>query len=246
MNPLHRCLVTLGAGLAFTSTASAQSSEWERTLLFYLLGAGLDGTTQIGPLETDIDQSFSDILENLDAGFMGAFRASNGTWAHTIDTMYVGLEAEVTRASGASLKAEVDQLMAAYDIGYRVSESFEVLAGARYNSIELDLTVRGPFEVRNASGDKDWIDPYVGFNSTIPFNDKLALVLRADVGGFDIGSKLAWQAIVRLDWQFGDTFFGTVGYRILDVDYEDGSGASFFKYDVTTSGPGIGVGWRFR
>ena len=198
MNPLHRCVVTLAAGMAFTSTASAQSSEWDRTMLFYFLGAGLDGTAQIGPLETDIDQSFSDILENLDAGFMGAFRASNGTWAHAIDAIYMGLEAEVTGASGASLKAEVDQFMAAYDIGYQLGERFEVLVGARYNSIELDLTVRGPFQVRNAGGDKDWIDPYVGFNSAIPFNDKLALVLRADVGGFDIGARLAWQAIVRL------------------------------------------------
>jgi hypothetical protein len=37
-----------------------------------------------------------------------------------------------------------------------------------------------------------------------------------------------------------------VGYRILDTDYEEGSGSGYFKYDVTMSGPGIGFGWRFR
>jgi hypothetical protein len=45
---------------------------------------------------------------------------------------------------------------------------------------------------------------------------------------------------------FSETFFASVGYRILDTDYEDGSGASYFKYDVTMSGPGVGIGWRFR
>lgn len=34
-------------------------------------------------------------------------------------------------------------------------------------------------------------------------------------------------------------------YRYLDVDYEDGSGSSFFKYDIATSGPGVAVVFTF-
>jgi hypothetical protein len=71
-------------------------------------------------------------------------------------------------------------------------------------------------------------------------------VLCADVGGFDVGSELAWQAVVRLNWTISETLFATFGYRILDTGYEDGSGASLFRYDVTMSGPGIGMRWRFR
>jgi hypothetical protein len=62
----------------------------------------------------------------------------------------------------------------------------------------------------NGRGDKDWVDPYVGFNATLPLGEKLELVLRGDVGGFDVGAKLAWQAVVRLTWNSGETFFATL------------------------------------
>lgn len=215
-------------------------------MLIYLLGAGMDGKAQVGPLATSIDQSFSDILEHLDIGAMGSYRASNDQWTHTLDAMYTGLSGEATRNPDIHVTADIDQLIASYDIGYRVAERLEVLAGLRYNSIDTDLTVRAPIGTSQASGGKDWLDPYVGFSSTIPFNDAFALVLRADIGGFSVGSKLAWQVVARLDWNLSQTFFGTFGYRVLDTDYEDGGGANFFKYDLAISGPGLGFGWKFH
>jgi hypothetical protein len=234
----------LSAAVACASSAHAQSSEWEHTLLFYLFDAGVDGESQIGSTVSEVDESFSNILEHLDMGGMGSFRATKQPWAHTIDAIYSNSSDDVALPSDVRVKAEVDQLIASYDIGYQLSDRFEVLVGARFNSIDLELTEYGPTQ-RVASGSQDWIDPYIGLNSVLPFNEHLALALRGDVGGFDIGSKLAWQAIVRLNWSFSETFYATFGYRILDTDYEDGAGESFFKYDVTMSGPGAGFGWRF-
>ena len=232
--------------LLVSPSASAQAQDWERRLVVYLLGAGLDGQQQIGPVTTDIDQSFSEVLEHLDFGVMGSFQARRDQWAHTLDVIYVGLAADTTSAAGARVEAEVDQLIASYDIAYLLGERFEVLGGARYNSLDMDLQARGPVGAVSASEGKDWIDPYVGFRSTLPLNDSLSLTVRADVGGFDVGSKLAWQAVAHLDWWFHENFAAMFGYRILDTDYEDGSGASFFRYDVTMSGPMIGFGWKFR
>lgn len=241
----HWLLVTAILALARIQEANAQPSEWERTLLVYALGAGIDGESQVGATVANIDQSFSDILENLDVGGMGAFRASKRPWAHTIDTIYVGLGAEAT-ISGVNFDVDVDQLIASYDVGYELAENLEVLAGLRYNAIDVDLTVRTSGASFRASGDKDWLDPYVGLSGTIPLNDALALAIRGDIGGFDIGSDLAWQVVVLLHWNFSETFLAALGYRVLDTDYEDGSGASFFRYDVTMSGPALGIGWRFR
>ena len=36
-----------------------------------------------------------------------------------------------------------------------------------------------------------------------------------------------------------------IGYRILDVDYEQGSGSERFKYDLTTQGFATGFLWTF-
>lgn len=245
MKPVHACFAVFSTMTACAPQAMAQLSEWEHTMLFYLFEAGIDGQMQVGPnINQSFNQSFSDILENLDMGGMGSFRASKEPWAHTIDAIYSSSSADVALASGAKIKAEVDQLIASYDIGYQLSSYFEVLVGARFNSIDLELTEYGPTQT-TASGEKEWIDPYIGFHSVIPFNDTFTLALRGDVGGFDVGSKLAWQAIVRLNWNFNETLYATFGYRILDTDYEDGSGNSLFKYDVTMSGPGVGFGWRF-
>jgi hypothetical protein len=246
-SPLVLCWPLLAGVCAFTwiPEAHAQSTEWERTLLIYLLGAGIDGESQVGSTVANIDQSFGDIIENLEAGGMGAFRARKGPWAHTIDAMYSGLGAEAS-TSGVSVDVDVDQLIASYDIGYEIAENLQVLAGVRYNAIDVDLAVRAGTASFRASGDKDWVDPYVGLSSTLVLTDTLALSVRGDIGGFDVGSKFAWQAVVLLDWRFSETFLAAFGYRILDTDYEDGSGASFFRYDVTMSGPAIGIGWRFR
>ena len=35
------------------------------------------------------------------------------------------------------------------------------------------------------------------------------------------------------------------GFRAWSVDYETGSGADLFKYDVVTYGPGIGFTFHF-
>jgi|RhiMetdeSRZDD1v2_1073273.scaffolds.fasta_scaffold2437477_1 hypothetical protein len=44
--------------------------------------------------------------------------------------------------SGVNVKSEVDQLIAFCDIGYELAKNLAVLAGLRYNSIDVDLTVR--------------------------------------------------------------------------------------------------------
>jgi hypothetical protein len=36
-----------------------------------------------------------------------------------------------------------------------------------------------------------------------------------------------------------------VGYRALGVDYDDGNGDDRFEYDVTMSGPYVGMAYRF-
>jgi hypothetical protein len=116
-------LIGAMAVVLLAPTVYAQSAEWDRTLLVYVLAAGIDGESQIGPVVSDVDQSFSDILENLDIGAMGSFRASKGRWAHTFDAIYTSLSGEGTVAPGTNLEMEIDQLIASYDIVQRAQEA---------------------------------------------------------------------------------------------------------------------------
>jgi len=50
-----------------------------------------------------------------------------------------------------------------------------------------------------------------------------------------------WDANLNLGYQWTKGFSTTLGYRYVDVDYEDDG----FLYDVAQSGPVLGLSWRF-
>ena len=64
------------------------SSGWEFRIEPYGWLTGLDGRTGVGPLVAGIDQSFSDIFDNLDMAAALQFEARNGRWGIIADGFY--------------------------------------------------------------------------------------------------------------------------------------------------------------
>lgn len=88
---------------------------------------------------------------------------------------------------------------------------------------------------------EDWVDPYIGLRGRYNFNEKFYLTGRADIGGFGIGSDLAWQASLGLGCHLSETKYLEVAYRALGSDYEhDG-----FVSDLVYHGPEISLGLIF-
>ena len=74
------------------------------------------------------------------------------------------------------------------------------------------------------SGSVSWVDPLVGAQLSHHLSPGSEIVVRGDVGGFDVGSDFSWQALAYYQWECGCKPFGTtmsaiLGYRALDVDY---------------------------
>lgn len=234
-------------GLALCVGAPLHAQEWKHEIAPYMWGAAMDGSTTIGSLTSDIDMSFGDIVDNLEFGFMGAYRASNGPHSITLDGLYMGLGGTGTGPAGF-LKADVDVDQTALELsyGYEVMERLVLLGGLRYNDLAVDIKATGPLGAsQQASADADWVDPLIGAHYTMPFADAWSLTLRGDIGGFGIGADFAWQAAATLRWQFSDNIGALAAYRYMDIDYEDGSGTRYFKYDVASSGPALGVVFTF-
>jgi opacity protein-like surface antigen len=232
--------------LAFVSTA-ATAAEWKHEFAPYLWGSAMEGTVGIGDVTAEAEMSFSDILDDLEFGFMGAYRASRDRYSITVDVIYMGLGA-TEKGPGGRLKADidVDQIGLETDFGYALNERFTLLGGLRYVSLDADLKVTGPLgNELSASESQEWVDPVVGAIYTWPLADEWTLNLRGDVGGFGVGSDFAWQAMATLRWQFSPRTALGVAYRYLDIDYEDGKGDDYFKYDLATSGPAMGVIFTF-
>ena len=120
-----------------------------------------------------------------------------------------------------------------------------MLAGLRYNDLSVDLRTTGPLTDRRASGGESWVDPVIGGIFEHKFSEAWSTSLRGDIGGFGIGSDLAWQAIASLRWQASPRI-GVVGaYRYIYMDYDDGTGNQRFLYDMSISGHALGVVFTF-
>jgi opacity protein-like surface antigen len=122
----------------------------------------------------------------------------------------------------------------------------DVIGGLRYSKIEASADINGslfgtPGITVSRSGDKDWVDPYIGARIQHPIADRWTLVGYGDIGGFGVGSDFAWQAIAGVNYDFSKSVSGKLGYRYLAVDYDkDG-----FLYEMDSYGAYLGVGFRF-
>ena len=254
MRRIHAPL--LAAVSCLLAPSCAEAAEWQHAITPYLWGSGMSGTTAVGtpvgPLEANVDVGFDDILRNLKMGGMFSYRGERGPWVVMTDAIYMKLGAD-RQTSGnlisVDARAEVEQIALEADVGYRVSDAVVAFVGLRYNDIDADLRVvrsgPGAGNTRVAGETASWVDPVVGVSAKFPLAERWALGLRGDVGGFGVGSDLAWQAMVSVHWKAPNGVEVVGAWRHLDVDYEDGRDANLFRYDVVTSGPGIGVTLRF-
>jgi hypothetical protein len=68
----------------------------------------------------------------------------------------------------------------------------------------------------------------------------LAVMARADIGGFNVGSKLAWQTYGAVGWQFNRHWSTELGYRYLSEDYANGG----FVFKGVVSGAYLGITYK--
>ena len=235
----HRLLFTLALASALLPSAlrAEENKLWTFDVSLYGLAAGMSGDVGIGLINAPVDFGFDKVWDNLEFAMMGKVRVGYDRWALTTDVVFMGLG-----SSKNGVTVDMDQWMVEPTLSYRVSKYFEPLAGVRYNNLSGEI--QGPLG-RNPGGTQEWWDPIVGANLSLPLGKKFSFKVRGDIGGFGAGSDFTWQAYPHFDWQF--TKWGSLqfGYRWLDVDYETGSGASRFKYDMLIQGPQLGLTFHF-
>jgi hypothetical protein len=237
--------------LLIASPSMAADNEWQHTAVVYMIGAGIDGTAGVGPVEGDVDVSFGDILDNLEFGAMAAYRGERGRWAVVADMIFMDLETDkngVGPLGQTRATVELDQLILELDGSYAVTEQLDAYVGLRYWDVDSTVTVvgGGPVgETLNGKLSEDWVDPVVGVRYAWPLGEKWTLVWRADIGGFGVGSDFSWHTTAYAGWRLNEHANVLIGYRHLDVDYDDGEGANRFLMDVSEGGPTLGFAWTF-
>ena len=252
------CVLVLSCA-GFAAFSHAADGGWQFEITPYLMAAGLDGTVGAQGVTAEMDVSFSDIWDNLDAGFMGLFTARRGPWMFGLEAVYMKIEDEAAKsvtgpfgqvtASGA-LNVTSSLYVYQASVGFRVLDNavkIDLIGGVRYTSLDLDLRTQRVTDPRivfpggttTAVGLESWTDLVAGASAVVPMNDQWDLVGYADIGAG--GSNLTYQVIAGANWKFSDTFSAKFGYRVLAWDYEDGGTV----WDISASGPYLGLGVRF-
>ncbi len=244
-------------GLGFGQSVVAGEDQWQYEFTPYLFMAGMDGVQGVHGYTTDLDVSFSDIVDHLDMGFMGHFTAQKGPWTFGLEGVYMDLGAgqsnTVTGPRGiVSRDGELELSVAMYvfqgTAGYSLLSGptrLNAIGGLRYTRLEADMQVTLDFTPplfggeRSAGGDESWLDAVVGMHLRQALSKNVDFALYADIGGG--GSDLTYQVIAGFNWAFSEGFTAKAGYRNLYWDYEDEDTVC----DVTASGPYLGLGIQF-
>ncbi len=217
------------------------SKGLQHRISLYLWGAGLSGNVGNAAGASPVNVSFDDILDNMEAAFMGNYRAKGNKWAFGLDYIYLNLApTSDTPPATVDLKQSILELTG----GYELAPGLEVLAGIRYVDISMNATLNILSTPPSISGEDDWIDPIVGLDYRTALSEKWRFYGRGDIGGFKVGSDVTWQLAAFFGYMPSKKWNLFVGYRHLDFDYKSDNENRFF-YDMSVSGPLIGFGYIF-
>ena len=232
------------------SPAAAQApagDSWKVTIAPYLFGAGMNGTTVVKGQELTVDQSFSEILENLQGAAMAVAVVRKGNWGFGGDVFWVSLGADGTGPGPIGITGSVDLKQGAYSFYglRRLAPVADLMFGARVNTVQGDLRFNGPGQ-SSASGSKTWVDPIVGVQLHTPDTGKRwHAQVYTEVGGFGAGSTFTWQVFPTFGVNLAKWVSIDFGYRWLAIDYTSGDGATLFTYDLVLQGPVLGFAFKF-
>lgn len=232
------------------------TKDWNFTAVPYLMMPYMNGDVGLGNQIVSVDADPGDIFGQLEGGLMLFFEASNDKWVVNMDLLYMKLGANgETPILSREADVELKQLGLTFNGLYKVNSWAAVGVGFRVNSIDQGfympaLPGPGPGEVELPAVDRSmnntWVDPLLVARVMTRFDgSNWRLGMLADIGGFGIGSDLAWQINPFVGYQFSKLFEIDLAYRWLSMDYETGNGTDYFLYDMVISGPEIGLLFHF-
>lgn len=249
-------LLAATIAMSFPAAANAQSAEqsndeWSVGLTGYFWASGMNGKVGAipGVQPVTVDMSFSDIFDHLKFAGMAAAQASHHRLVLLGDVQYVDLGAtknlKIKDADLLEGKMDTSTFIASGLAGYRIVDkspmTFDLVIGGRVNSVHTKMNLSGPLRSVEGGDKKTWVDPIIGVQAEVPLSHKASLGLYGDVGGFGVSSDVTWQLWGGVQYGFSEHWSASAGWRHYAVDYHKGA----FIYDVSLSGPIVGVRYQF-
>ncbi|MGD9858408.1 MAG: hypothetical protein AB7U20_26000 [Planctomycetaceae bacterium] len=212
----------------------------------------VQGSTTIRGVSSPVDVSYRDTLRflthDVDFVFSAKLEVEKDQYGLIVNGFYV--KADLGNRIGnlnfdSSFNMTILDMAATYNLladadSIPYVSRFDALAGIRVWTLSGGVTATGPLNNSvTVAGVRDWVDPFLGGRVIMPLAEGTEAQIRGDIGGFDWGeaSRFTWQLEALIALQCSESCSLRAGYRILDVNNHQGSGANAFAFDVQFRGP---------
>jgi hypothetical protein len=221
----------------------------------FLWGASLGGRTLNG---SEVEVGFSQLVDSLEMGFMGAFEARKDDWSIFTDMIYLDFSASDTANLSVPIgpvhvpvttATELDQTVkiltfgGGYELYSAGNDRLDLVGGVRYFDIDMDLYLAldslGPGQSRTVSESPTSWNGIVGMKGRTSLDERWYLPYYLDIGAGE--SKLTWHATAGIGFQAGSAWDVWLLYRHLELDLD--STRVIDKIDM--SGPTLGIIFRW-
>ena len=242
------CLPLLLLAMGGIPLAHAQGNSnddsWRFQATPYVWMSGMEG--QVRPFRAapmaDVDKSFSELMDSLDAAAFITGTARRGDFVLQADFTHASTSDSTPLPMGLAAKVKVRQTSVTATAGYAWMATertgIDLLAGVRYWDISAAVNVPGLVSARS---DSSFVDPIAGVRWRQALTSRWSSIAYVDVGGFGVGSDSTWQLLALANYQATDKLFVSMGYRHQSLDYRDNGK----RLDVSLSGPMLGVTYQF-
>ena len=240
---IKNCLGSAGAlGLLLTGV-NAQAEAWDADWIgiVYLWGAGI--SIDVADQSAGVD--FDDLVDNLEAAFMGHMEAQGDKLGGFVDVAFVGVGSNESRTN-FDLNTDNDtmamDLAVVWSPGPEPFTGLETYAGMRYVSNDFHLVadpVAPALPTFEGGIDEGYYDGLIGVRYVAPVSDNWRLTLQGDLsfgeteGTFSLGAYAGYVT--------GQHHF-IAGYKHFEMDLESRAEGDL---TVTMTGPALAYGYRF-
>ena len=229
---------------------TVMDGAWHFTIAPYMWCMGTSGDVSVANLPPiPIEATFPDMISDVDLGLQAHFEGRKDRLGFGLDVFYVDLgvpvDAEAPEVGELDLEVDARQLNTEGFVFYRAATwghsddrgSLDVLAGIRYSDARNRLTVTSNTggEYNGEFLDLHWVDAVVGAKLLAPIGSRFALLGRCDVAS--LGSKLTWNLEGDLAFHASVHWAFAVGWRHMDIEYDEGEGPSRKVIAVANDGP---------
>ncbi len=251
------CAIACAAATLLAPARGASAEGWDWMLAPY--GWGINPELDFyanGNELINAELDIGDILDKLDMVVQVHAEGRKDALGFFIDVSFLNLGDTIevngrpVIPDGTTVKTDTQLTMTEIGGFYRPSAAeygFDILAGARIISTDIDLDITFPQPGTSDVGSSGTMtDGFAGVRYSAPFADKWFFIVRGDVGAGD--SDLALNGVLTFGRNFGKAGNKSFmfGYRYLSIEIDDTTdGGIDTEMDLDIGGPQIGVAFAF-